>query len=209
MASIRLYFSPGACSRVSMIALEETGLDYTAHRVLLAKGEQMTPEFRAINPKGKVPALQIDNRVLTENLAILTFLARRHPEACLLPIADPWEEAEALSLLSWCAAGLHPLVTRLRLPQRFCDLPGTADRVRDLARDEMIGQLSVAEERLSHQPWMLGQAWSIADAYLAWAWGRCPESGIEAAQFPHLCRHHDKAMARPAAQRAIQREATS
>ena len=191
-----------------MVALEETGVDYTARRVLLANGEQLRPEFRAVNPKGKVPALLVDNRVLTENVAILTFLARRHPEAGLLPAADPWQEAEALSLLGWCASGLHPLVTRLRLPQRFCDLPGTADRVRELAREEMIGQLCVAEERLSRQPWMLGPAWSIADTYMAWAWGRCPESDIDAARFPHLCRHYDRTMARPAAQRAIQREVT-
>ena len=209
MASVVLFFSPGSCSRVSLVALEETGVDYTARRVLLANGEQLRPEFRAVNPKGKVPALLVDDRVLTENVAILTFLARRHPEAHLLPIADPWQEAEALSLLSWCASGLHPQVTRLRLPRRFCDLPNTADRVRELAREEMIGQLSVAEERLSHQPWVLGQAWSIADTYLAWAWGRCPESGIDPAQFPCLCQHYDRTMARPAEQRAIQREATS
>jgi len=209
MASLVLFFSPGSCSRVSMVALEETGVDYAIQRVSLANGEQLRPEFRTVNPKGKVPALLVDNRVLTENVAILTFLARRHPEAGLLPTADPWQEAEALSLLSWCASGLHPLVTRLRLPQRFCDLPGSIDRVRELAREEMIGQLSVAEERLSLQPWMLGQAWSIADTYLAWVWGRCPESGIDAERFPHLCRHHDKTMTRPAAQQAIRREATN
>jgi glutathione S-transferase len=209
MASLVLFFSPGSCSRVSMVALEEAGVDYTTRRVLLADGEQRGPDFRAVNPKGKVPALLVDSRVLTENVAILTFLARRHPEADLLPTADPWQEAEALSLLGWCASGLHPLVTRLRLPQRFCDLPGSVDRVRELAREEMIGQLSVAEERLSRQPWMLGRAWSIADTYLAWAWGRCPESGIDAARFPHLCRHHDNTMTRPAAQRAIRREATN
>lgn len=203
---IGLYFSPGACSRVSLIALEEVGVRYTARQVLLAGGDHKTVDFRTLNPKGKIPVLVIGDQVLTENVAILTFLSRRYPRACLLPHADLWEEAEALSLLAWCASGLHPLMTRLRLPRRFCDLPGVAERVQELAREEMTVQLGVAEQRLSQHPWMLGATWSIVDAYLLWVWARCPEAGINAADFPCLCGHEKRSMDRPAVQRAIQRE---
>lgn len=206
MPTVTLYYSPGSCSRVSMIALEETGIAYKAIPVILASGEQLTDAYRKLNPKSKVPALRVDDHVLTETIAILDFLAKLYPKAALLPVGDPLAEATALSTLAWCASGLHPLVTRLRLPQKFCDHPGTADRVRELARNEMIVQLGIADERLAHQDWLHGRQWSIADTYLAWVWGRCPESGIDPGNFPELVRHYQQAMARPAAARAIRRE---
>ncbi len=207
-AHIELYFSPGACSRVSLIALEETGVAYSSHRVLLARSEHKAPEFLALNPKGRVPVLVLDGNVLTENVAILEFLACRYPDAGLLPRDDPWSQAQALSWLSWCASGLHPLVTRLRLPLRFCDLPNAADRVRELARSELSAQLAIAEQRLSQRRWLLGDAWSIVDAYLVWVWGRAPESGIDPARFPQLCAHERRLLERPAVQRALRRELT-
>ncbi|MBK9351808.1 MAG: glutathione S-transferase family protein [Sulfuritalea sp.] len=156
-----------------MIALEETGIAYAAMPVILANGEQLTDAYRKLNPKGKVPALRVGDHILTETIAILDYLAKLYPKAALLPIGDPLVEATALATLAWCASGLHPLVTRLRLPQKFCDHPGTADRVRELARNELAAQLGIADERPAHQDWLPGRHWSIADTYLAWVWGRC------------------------------------
>ena len=189
-----------------MIALEETGIAYTAIPVVLANGEHMTEAFRELNPKGKVPALKVDDHILTETIAILGFLSAQHPEAALLPASHKFDDATALAMLSWCASGLHPLVTRLRLPQKFCDVPGSADRVRELARTEMKFQLGIAEKRLAGNAWLLGRNWSIADTYLAWVWGRCPESGIDPTEYPEVVRHHRQTMARPDAGRAIHRE---
>jgi len=189
-----------------MIALEETGIAYAAMPVILANGEQLTDAYRKLNPKGKVPALRVGDHMLTETIAILDYLAKLYPKAALLPAGDPLAAATALSTLAWCASGLHPLVTRLRLPQKFCDHPGTADSVRELARNELAAQLGIADERLVHQDWLHGRNWSIADTYLAWIWGRCPESGIDPGNHPALVRHYQRTMARPAAARAIQRE---
>src|SRR5688500_7927425 len=77
---LALYFSPGACSTASHIALEEAGAQYEERPTLLAKGEHKTPEYTKINPRGKVPALEVDGQVITENTAILTYIARRFPE---------------------------------------------------------------------------------------------------------------------------------
>ena len=205
-SSLQLYFSPGSCSRVSLIALEEAGVEYAGHQVLLSSGEQHAAAFRALNPKGRVPVLVVGDQVLSETVAIVSFLAWRFPQADLLPRDDPWAEAQALSFLAWCASTLHPLLTRLRLPQRFCDRPDSAGRVRDLAREEMVAQLTLVEELLSQRTWMLGSAWSIVDAYVFWVWARCPESGIDASLFPCLSAHGQRSMARPAVQRAIARE---
>jgi len=82
---LTLFFSPGACSMASHIGIEETGAAYVEKPTLLAKGEQKTEAYLKINPRGKVPALSVDGRIITENTAILTYLARQFPQANLLP----------------------------------------------------------------------------------------------------------------------------
>ncbi len=83
---LTLYYAPGACSMASHIALEETGTPYETKVVGLAQGEQTKPEYlNGVNPRGKVPALKTDDGILTENVAILTYLARTFPDAKLLP----------------------------------------------------------------------------------------------------------------------------
>ena len=76
---LTLYFCPGACSTASHVALEETRAPYVEKPIMLPKGEQKTPEYLKINPRGKVPALDVDGTILTENTAILTYLAKKFP----------------------------------------------------------------------------------------------------------------------------------
>ncbi|MGH7810101.1 MAG: glutathione S-transferase family protein, partial [Candidatus Binatia bacterium] len=97
---LTLYFSPGACSLASHIGLEETGAPYEAKPILLAKGQQKTEAYLKINPRGKVPTLDADGKILVENTAILTYLARRFPEKKLMP-ADPAEEARCIGTMCW------------------------------------------------------------------------------------------------------------
>src|SRR5215211_817788 len=98
---LTLYFSPGACSMASHIALEEIGAPYEKKPTLLAKGEQKTDAYLKLNPRGKVPTLAVDGgKTLVENTAILTYLAREFPEKKLLP-SDPLEEARCISLMAW------------------------------------------------------------------------------------------------------------
>jgi glutathione S-transferase len=187
---LRLHFSPGACSRVTLIALEQAGAEYTSHLVSLKDGDQRAPDFRALNPKGKVPVLETPQGILTENVAILVYLAGRYPQADLLPAASDWERATALSMLAWFASTIHPLLTMLRYPERFCDTAEAPGRVRTLAGQQLQDQVQVAETRLQTQRWLLGERWSVADAYLFWSWGRCAESGVDPRRFPRLADHH-------------------
>ena len=94
---LTLYFSPGACSLASHIGLEESGAAYEAKPVLLAKQQQRTEGYLKINPRGKVPSLDADGKILVENTAILTYLARRFPEKKLMP-SDPVEEARSMNV---------------------------------------------------------------------------------------------------------------
>lgn len=204
---LKLFFSPGSCSRVSMVALEEIGEPFETELVVFMKGDHKAPEYLAMNPAGKVPVLLVDGQPLSQTVAILTFLARSFPQADLLPLGqDALSDAQLLRDLIWCSSDLHPLVTRLRLPAMFCDLPGAPDRVFAMAQVLMTTQLEQAERRLSRQPWMLGERWSMVDAYVQWVWWRITGAGFPAAPFPHLADSVRRTEERPAFQRARARE---
>jgi glutathione S-transferase len=116
MPDVELYWGPGSCARVPFIALEEAGADFTLHVINRFAGDAKSPEYLAVNPKGKVPTLVVDGWILTENPAIQTYIAGAYPGAGLLPTGDPRTQLEALSTMAWFASGMHPHVGRLRFP---------------------------------------------------------------------------------------------
>lgn len=202
-----LHFAPGACARVPLIALETIGEPFETRLVSFMAGEHRKPELLARNPAGKVPVLEIDDEVITQNAAILTYLARRHPAAKLLPYTgEPLADAQLLARLAWFSADLHPLVTRIRMPQFFCDLDGGPERVREMGCAGMVFQLAPLERALDEAPWVLGAKWSLLDAYLFWVWFRIAGAGFDAAPFPNIVSHYGRMQDRPAVQRALARE---
>ena len=105
---LTLYFSPGSSAMAAHIALHEVGAAFESRPLSFHKKENRTPEYLAINPEGKVPTLVIDGRPLTEVAGILFYLARRFPEAGLLPMDDIEAEAQVVSWMSFIAATVHP-----------------------------------------------------------------------------------------------------
>ena len=104
---IKLYYSPGSCALASHIALEEAGADYEAVRIDFGLDEQKKPDFLAINPKGRVPALVSDKGILTETPAILVFISQTYPASSLAPVNDPWALAQAQSFNNYLCATVH------------------------------------------------------------------------------------------------------
>ena len=126
----RLYYSPGACSLAVHIALEEIGAPFERREVSVARGETTQPDYLAVNPKARVPALAIagESRVLTELPAILTFLARQHPEANLLPSSNALDEARCHEWLAWLAGWVHGVgYGELWRPLRFVSDPSLSE----------------------------------------------------------------------------------
>jgi glutathione S-transferase len=206
MTDITLHFAPHTCARVPMIALEEIGHPFKTELVAFVRGDHHSPKYLALNPKGKVPVLVVDGRVLTENVAILSWLAARFPHAKLLPSrSDPLDHAQLVSDLAYCASGLHPIVTRLRIPQFFCDRPDGKDRVFQMAETAMHAQFEIIEERLVRDEWWYGQDWSVMDAYLNWIWFRVSGTAFDVSRYPNFARHDRHIRQRPAVQRALQR----
>ena len=102
---IALYYAPITCALAPYITLTEAGAKFEIRTLNFGKGQHTSPEYLKINPKHKVPLLIVDGRILSESVAIQTWIARTFPQAKLLP-ADPWQELQAISLMSWSSGGI-------------------------------------------------------------------------------------------------------
>ena len=183
---LTLYFTSGASSMAPHIALHEVGAPFESHHISLAKNEHRTPAYLAINPEGKVPTLLVDGRLMTEVAGILFYLAKRYPDANLLPAADIEAEAQAVSWMSFIAATVHPARSR--------------------GLDYAMGVYKLADQRLGKQEWAIGR-YSIADIHLFRLFWRFANSlKPPAGSLPNLEAHYTRMMARPAVRRTIEIE---
>lgn len=206
MPDIKLYMAPGTCARVPAIALEEAGVEFESVLVRFMRGEHKSPEFKKLNPKGKVPTLIIDEEPLAENVAILTFLNMRFPDANLLPEPEgELERVRQLADLCFCSATLHPIVTRIRMPH-FMAAEDAARSVWQKGCEAMGEYFGLVNDRLADQSWWYGDDWSVVDAYLYWIFWRCEGANFDVAPYPNYKNHATRVEARPATQRALARE---
>jgi len=207
VSNIQLYMAPGTCARVSCIALEETGVDFETIVIRFMKGEHKSLDFKKLNPKGKVPTLLIDGEALTENVAIITYLDQRYPDANLIPQPEnELDKMRQLADLCFCSTTLHPIVTRIRMPH-FIAGEECAGAVWTTACKAMMENFELIESRLSDQAWWYGDDWSAMDAYLYWVFWRVKGAEFDVGPFPCFADHAQRMEARPAVQRALAREA--
>jgi len=120
---LTLYFAQGTCALASLIALEEAGLAYAPKKLSIKDNEQRSPEYLAINPKGRVPALVTDRGVLTETIAILAYIAQTAPQAKLAPLDDPFEFARLQAFNSYLSSTVHVNHAHGRRGSRWADDP--------------------------------------------------------------------------------------
>jgi glutathione S-transferase len=197
---LTLHYAPLACSLVPLIALYESGAEFDVQPVSLKTGQQRSPEYLRINPKGKVPVLAVDGDALTENVAILSFIANAFPAKKLLPEGKSYYKA--VSLMAWCASGLHPPITRMHMPSRVCDAPGAEENVRKIALDEEVKNFKVVDEMLAGKEWAF-EHWTAVDAYLFWVWRRAHQAAVQWPEFPNYAAHAERMMKRPSVERAL------
>lgn len=180
---LTLYFKPGSSSMAAHIMLHEVGCRFEAKYLSPLKGEQRAPEYLAVNAEGKVPTLMVDGRPLTEVVAILFYLARRFPEAGLLPV-DLEQQAQVRSWMSFIAATVHP--ARQKGPENAAKV------------------WALAEQRLGENVYAVGDACSIADIHLFrlyWRYVNFPPPVI--GSYPRLDAHYARIMTRPAVRQTI------
>jgi glutathione S-transferase len=182
---LTLYFAPGSSSMAVHIALHEIGAPFEGKPMSFKKNDMRSPEYLVLNPEGKVPMLVVDGQPLTEVAAILFYLAKRFPEAGLLPRDDIEADAQALSWMSFAASTLHP--ARRHGPDHAREVWGIADR--RLGSGWALGRYSIADIHLFRLYWRLADSLK-------------PAPGT----FPNLTAHYARMMARPAVQRTIEIE---
>ena len=202
---LTLYYSPGACSMASHITIEETGAPYEAKPILLAKGEQKTPEYLAINPRGKVPALRVDDQVLTENVAILYYLAKRFPEAKLLP-GDLLAEARCVSTMAWLSNTVHPGFTRVFRPERFAAEESAHAAVKASGREAFWASLQEIDGLLKGKDWMAGVQYTVCDPYALVFYGWGLRIDLPVRELAAYTAWKDRMVQRPAVRKILERE---
>lgn len=190
---MKLFYKAGACSLSPHIVLREAGLDFTAENVDLAlKKTESGADYLAINPKGQVPALVLDDgSLLTEGVAIVQYLADRVPDRNLIPAAGTLSRYHAIEWLNYVATELHKGFSPLFNPK-------TPDEYKVIARDKLASQFSYLDSVLEKQHYLLGQRFSVVDAYLftVLRWAQALQFDLK--KHAHLTAYFDRVAARPA-----------
>lgn len=205
MASLTLYYAPGSCAQAVRIALEEAQAPHALARMDLASGQQRSPGYLAINPKGRVPALVTEHGVLTETPALLLYVAQRFPQARLAPLDDPFALARMQELHSFLASTAHIAHAHRPRAARWADEPEAQAAMQRKVPANMRDAFALVERHYlgGDGPWALGAGYSVADGYLFTVAGWLGSDGVDIAEFPRVAAHRQRMLQRPAVQRAL------
>ena len=177
------YHAPGTCALASHIALEQAAAPYRAVRVDFGRLEQRGPEYLAINPKGRVPSLATERGVLTETPAILAFIAQSFPQARLAPLDDPFAFAQAQAFNSYLCSTVHVAHAHRMRGARWSDDPAVIAGMKLKVAQNMAECFELIEREMFQGPWVLGEAYSVCDAYLFTLAQWLEGDGVDPAQF--------------------------
>jgi len=209
--TLKLFYSPNACSLASHIALEEAGADYELVLTSTRDGSVRKPEYLAINPKGRVPALQTERGVLTESPAILSWIAQAYPEARLAPLADPFAFAEMQAFNGFLSSSMHIMFALHWRAARFVEGEDHLAAVKAHAPKALAEQFRLVEERLKDgRTWVNGEAYTVSDPYLLVFTRWLDENGLgDLDDYPNVKAHRAHVETRPAVRRALEQEGLS
>ena len=196
-----LYYAPITCALAPYVTLTEAKADFEVRPLNFRKQQHMTADYLKLNPKHKVPLLVVDGRTLTENVAIHSWIARTFPQAKLLP-TDPWDQLNAMSLMSWCASGIHPYLSRINNPAKVCDVAGTADSVRRFAIDALDEAFGIAKDMLAGRAYFFDH-FTAPDAHFFWCFRRATQFELDLSKFPNCQAHFARMQTRPSVQKVL------
>jgi glutathione S-transferase len=198
---IQLYYAPITCALAPYITLTEAGAEFEAVPLNFRKQQHMSAEYMAINPKHKVPLLVVDGKKLTENVAIQQWIARTFPEANLLP-SDPWDELQAVSLVSWCSSGIHPYLRVINGPPKVCDIAGTEENIRNHAAEHVFECFQIAEVLLDGKEYFFDR-FTAPDTNFYWCFRRAGQFELDLSPFKNCQAHFDRMETRPSVQKLL------
>ena len=162
---LKLYYAPGACSFVPHSMLEQAGATFEPVPIKLHKGEQYGDDYKALNPRSQVPVLVDGEHVITQILAIITYLNDRFPQMGYLP-AEPLARARVMETLAWMNNTVHPTFTHIFMPQKFTDDAAAQQAIKRFAVESYRGLLGEIEALAANAaPWLTGDRPGALDAY--------------------------------------------
>lgn len=180
---MKLYTKPGACSTADHIALQWTGQPFDVQ--ILSAQEMKAPQYLAINPTGAVPAVVDGDFVLTQNAAIMAYIADRHPQAGLAGDGSAQQRAQANRWLAFVNSDLHPAFKPIFAPSAFIADQSQHEAVQSAARKRVRSLFETADKQLQDQQWLAGFR-SYADPYLFITTLWADKLGIDLSDLPHL-----------------------
>ncbi len=201
---LELYYAPTTCALVPFVNLTEAGAEFEVHPINFRKKQQMSPEYMRINPKHKVPALIIDGKTLTENVAINAWIAEQFPDKQLFP-GDSWSKTQAISIHSWCSGGIHPNLSRINGPAKFGGVGEAETTVRDAAIEMLFDNFSVADEMLKGRDYFFDR-YSTCDAHFFWCFRRATQFKLDLSKFPNCQAHFDRILQRDSVKKVYEFE---
>ena len=205
--SIALYYSSGSCSLAPHIILNEIGHPFELREFSTAKGANFSEEYLAINPKARIPALAIDDYIVTENPAILAVLGKRFPESGLYPTNDAKLEARCLELLAWSSNTVHVTFAQIFRPERYVLNENDFELVKASGKINYEQCLSEIEAKLEKQDYALGNNFSVVDPFwlVFYRWGLVAKFDMRQ-QFPAFTQHIERLCERDSVKKALEVE---
>jgi len=193
---MKLYFTPGYCSLAVHIALREAGAPFTLEQV-----DPTSPPFRAINPRGYVPVLELDDGSRhTEAAALLQYVGDFGPASGLMPPAGSRERFLVLQWLTFVSSELHKAFSPWLFHKE------TADSTRQAVKDRIAARFAELDAHLANNEWLAGSRFSVADAYAFAIVNWVPWVGMNLAAWPQLASYMDRVRARPQVRAALEAE---
>src|SRR6201992_4319091 len=200
---MKLYYATGTCALASHIALEEAGAEYSTVRINFATSEQRSPEYLAINPKGRVPSLVTEKGILTETPAMLAFIAQSFPKAKLAPIDDPFAFAQVQSFNSYLCATVHVAHAHKGGGYRWATQESSFADMKGMVPKSMGGCFELIEKGMLKGPWVMGEQYTICDPYLytisLWLEG----DSVDLKNLPKVADHMKRMADRPAVKKVM------
>lgn len=199
----KLFYAVNTCALASHIVLEEAGAAYEAVRLDFRANDQRKPEYLAINPKGRVPALVTDQGILSETPAILAFIAQSFPQARLAPFADPFGFARVQAFNSYLCSTVHVAHAHRTRGYRWADDPAAIKELQRKVPETMRECFDLMEREMFEGPWVMGAAYTICDPYLFTIAQWLEADGVDPGRFPKIHDHRERMSQRVAVKKAL------
>lgn len=207
--SLKLYYAPGSCALATHIAMIEAGAEYELVHVSFKSAEQTKPEYLEVNPKARVPALVTEHGVLTETPALLVYVAQKFPTKNLALIDDPFAFAEVQSFNSYLCATVHMDHAHRMRGYRWVDA-NDEHSIKAMQKNvpESVGRgFALIERDFLKGPYVMGERFTICDAYLFTLSQYLEADGVDLAKLPRVLEFRERLRERPSVKRALEEEA--